>query len=131
MNPKKKPKLKPKNLKNKKKKKNKKIKKMEPFATFAMGDAQRIVDGIPADRKVVLLGESTHGTEEFYRTRLEITKRLVVERGFTAVCFEADWPFMQAAGAYTRGKRSTPFPLDGEGAISKMDVGKPVHERAL
>ena len=44
----------------------------------------------------MLLGESTHGTEEFYRVREAVTKRLIEERGFTAVLFEADWPAMQA-----------------------------------
>ena len=38
-----------------------------PFAAFT--DARDIVDGIPSDRQIVLLGESTHGTEEFYRIR--------------------------------------------------------------
>lgn len=44
------------------------------------------------DARVVLLGEATHGTSEFYRTRTEITKRLVCERGFRIVAVEADWP---------------------------------------
>ena len=86
-----------------------------PFGAFAMDDARAIVDGIPSERRIVLLGESTHGTEEFYRTRAEITKRLIEERGFSCVCFEADFPYMKAAEKYTRGKRATPFPLDGEG----------------
>ena len=51
-----------------------------PFSAFTMETAAAIVDGIPEDRRVVLLGESTHGTEEFYRTRAEITKRLIDER---------------------------------------------------
>ena len=38
-----------------------------------------------------------------------------VRQGFTAVCFEGDWPFFEAANAYINGKRATPFPLDGEG----------------
>ncbi|HMJ88652.1 MAG TPA: erythromycin esterase family protein, partial [Candidatus Acidoferrum sp.] len=40
----------------------------------------------------VLLGEASHGTHEFYRARAEITKRLIEDKGFTAVCVEADWP---------------------------------------
>ena len=60
------------------------------FAKFPMERAKEVVDGIPEDRRVVLLGESTHGTEEFYRIREAVTKRLVEERGFTAVLFEAD-----------------------------------------
>ncbi len=39
---------------------------------FRLEEAARIVDAIPADRHVVLLGESTHGTEEFYRLRFEV-----------------------------------------------------------
>ena len=41
---------------------------------------------------LVLLGEASHGTHEFYATRAEITKRLIREKGFNAVAAEADWP---------------------------------------
>jgi erythromycin esterase-like protein len=44
------------------------------------------------DARVVLLGEASHGTHEFYRERARITRRLIEERGFTAVAVEADWP---------------------------------------
>jgi erythromycin esterase-like protein len=84
-----------------------------PFATFPLGSAKDVVDGIPHDRRIVLLGESTHGTECFYKTRAEITKRLIEERGFTAVVFEADWPFMRRVNAYTHSvgsEPSTPYP---------------------
>ncbi len=49
-----------------------------------------------ADRRVVLLGEASHGTSEFYRARAAITRRLVEQHGFTIVAVEADWP--DAAG---------------------------------
>ncbi len=42
--------------------------------------------------RFALLGEASHGTHEFYRDRAAITKRLIVEKGFTAVAVEADWP---------------------------------------
>ena len=45
-----------------------------------------------ADRKVVLLGEASHGTHEFYAARAAITKRFVERHGFTIVAAEADWP---------------------------------------
>jgi len=45
-----------------------------------------------ADARVVLLGEATHGTSEFYRARAAITRHLVERRGFTIVALEADWP---------------------------------------
>jgi erythromycin esterase-like protein len=44
------------------------------------------------DRRLVLLGEGSHGTHEFYAARVEITRRLVEERGFDAVAIEGDWP---------------------------------------
>src|SRR5271166_3219815 len=45
-----------------------------------------------ADTKVVLLGESTHGTSQFYRARAAITRRLIAKHGFNIVAVEADWP---------------------------------------
>ncbi len=44
------------------------------------------------DSRLVLIGEATHGTEEFYAERAVITRRLIEERGFQAVAIEADWP---------------------------------------
>ena len=44
------------------------------------------------DARVVLLGESSHGTSEFYRARAAISKRLIERHGFTIVAVEADWP---------------------------------------
>ncbi|ACA17294.1 Erythromycin esterase [Methylobacterium sp. 4-46] len=49
-----------------------------------------------------LLGEATHGTHEFYRERAEITKRLIREKGFTAVAIEADWPDAWRVNRYVR-----------------------------
>ena len=42
--------------------------------------------------RVVLLGEASHGTSEFYRARAAITRRLIERHGFTIVAAEADWP---------------------------------------
>lgn len=55
-----------------------------------------------ADARVVLLGEATHGTSEFYRARAAITKRLVAAHGFTIVAVEADWPDAARIDAYIR-----------------------------
>jgi len=44
------------------------------------------------DASIVLLGEATHGTHEFYEARAEITKRLIKEKGFTVVAIEGDFP---------------------------------------
>ena len=55
-----------------------------------------------ADRRVVLLGEATHGTSEFYRARAAITRRLVEKHGFTIVAVEADWPDAAAVNRFVR-----------------------------
>jgi erythromycin esterase-like protein len=44
------------------------------------------------DARLVLVGEATHGTHEFYRTRAELTRALISTRGFNLVAVEADWP---------------------------------------
>ncbi|MHB8616542.1 MAG: erythromycin esterase family protein [Candidatus Acidiferrales bacterium] len=51
---------------------------------------------------LVLLGEATHGTHEFYRIRAQITKRLIEEEGFNAVAVEADWPDAYRINQYVR-----------------------------
>src|SRR5256714_3492153 len=53
--------------------------------------------------RLCLLGEATHGTHEFYRERAEITKRLIKEKGFTAIAVEADWPDAFRVNRYVRG----------------------------
>jgi erythromycin esterase-like protein len=55
------------------------------------------------DRRFVLLGEASHGSHEFYRERARITKRLIEEKGFVAVCVEADWPDAYRVNRYVLG----------------------------
>ena len=67
-----------------------------------------------AASRVVLLGEASHGTSEFYRARAAITRRLIERHGFTIVAVEADWPDAAAIDRYVRQRpgqpmRSTPF----------------------
>lgn len=57
--------------------------------------------------RFALLGEASHGTQEFYRERSAITKRLILEKGFTAIAVEADWPDAWRVNRYVRG-------LDGD-----------------
>jgi protein-L-isoaspartate(D-aspartate) O-methyltransferase len=54
------------------------------------------------DARVVLLGEASHGTSEFYRARAAITRRLIEEHGFTIVAVEADWPDAATIDRYVR-----------------------------
>jgi protein-L-isoaspartate(D-aspartate) O-methyltransferase len=55
-----------------------------------------------ADRRVVLLGEASHGTSEFYRARAAITRHLVAHHGFNIVAVEADWPDAATVDRYVR-----------------------------
>ncbi|MCV7091198.1 erythromycin esterase family protein [Mycobacterium interjectum] len=55
------------------------------------------------DARVVLIGESSHGTHEFYQARAAITKWLIEEKGFGAVAAEADWPDAYRVNRYVRG----------------------------
>src|SRR5215213_4818604 len=55
-----------------------------------------------ADARVVLLGEASHGTSEFYRARAAITRRLVEQHGFSIVAVEADWPDAAVVDRYVR-----------------------------
>src|SRR5262249_50534738 len=55
-----------------------------------------------ADRRVVLLGEASHGTSEFYRARAAITRRLIERHGFSFVAVEADWPDALTIDRYVR-----------------------------
>jgi erythromycin esterase-like protein len=67
------------------------------------------------DARVVLLGEASHGTHDFYRVRAEITKRLIREKGFRAVAVEGDWPDAYRVNRYVRGRSPDP---DAETALS-------------
>src|SRR5687767_1369240 len=55
------------------------------------------------DASLVLIGEASHGTHEFYRQRAQITQRLIEEKGFNAVAVEADWPDAYRVNRYVRG----------------------------
>jgi len=58
--------------------------------------------------EVVLLGEATHGTSEFYRARAAITRRLIEQHGFNIVAVEADWPDAARLDRYVRLKPDQP-----------------------
>jgi len=58
------------------------------------------------DARIVLLGEASHGTHEFYRERACISKRLIAECGFHAVAVEADWPDAYRVNRFVHGEGS-------------------------
>ena len=61
------------------------------------------LEEIIGDARIVLIGERSHGTHEFYEARAEITKWLIEEKGFCAVAAEADWPDAYRVNRYVRG----------------------------
>jgi erythromycin esterase-like protein len=58
---------------------------------------------LAGERQVVLIGEASHGTHEFYQIRAELTKRLVTENGFRSIAVEADWPDALRVHRYAQG----------------------------
>lgn len=74
-------------------------------------DLTPIIEAI-GDAKIVLLGEASHGTSEFYTVRAELSKRLIEEKGFTLIAVEGDWPSTQQINRFIKG-------FDAE----KKDVG--------
>jgi erythromycin esterase-like protein len=67
------------------------------------------------EARVVLIGEASHGTHEFYAMRADITRRLIEDKGFTAVAVEADWPDAYRVNRYVRG--------DGDDADADAALG--------
>src|SRR5688572_29938643 len=56
------------------------------------------------EARLVLIGEASHGTHEFYAARAAITRRLLAEKGFGAVAIEGDWPDAWRVNRYVRGR---------------------------
>ena len=69
----------------------------------AAADIATIVNQI-GDARIVLLGEASHGTHEFYALRAAITRRLIETRGFRAVTIEGDWPDSRRVDRYVRAQ---------------------------
>nr|WP_313776612.1 erythromycin esterase family protein [Mycobacterium sp.] len=63
---------------------------------------REVLDELIGDARIVLIGESSHGTHEFYEARAEITKWLIEQKGFNAVAAEADWPDAYRVNRYVR-----------------------------
>ena len=66
-------------------------------------DVERIVNRLGPAR-VYLIGEASHGTQDFYNVRASITKHLIEHQGLTAVALEADWPDAYRVNRFVRGE---------------------------
>ena len=70
--------------------------------TGAQNDYDSLFD-IVGDRKLVLIGEASHGTHDFYAERARITRHLIDRCGCNAVAVEADWPDAYRVNRYVMG----------------------------
>lgn len=84
----------------------------EPLPSPALADAFGACFDRFGDAQIVLLGESTHGTSEFYRARAAITRHLIRHHGFNIVAVEADWPDAARIDDYVR--HQAPRPRQGD-----------------
>lgn len=67
------------------------------------------------DAKYVLLGEASHGTHEYYTLRMEISKRLIEEKGFSFIAVEGDWPDCYKLNRYVKN-----YPDSGNSALEVL-----------
>ena len=81
---------------------------VEPFSSIESAKLDRLLDRI-GDARLVLLGESTHGTEEFYRMRARISKALIENKGFDIIALEADWPDVTSIEHYIQSDPRPPL----------------------
>src|SRR5436190_23842652 len=63
------------------------------------------------DARYVLLGEASHGTEEYYTWRATLSQRLIQEKGFSFIAVEGDWPDCYRVNRFVKGR-----PDSGESA---------------
>lgn len=79
--------------------------RVREFAHPLTGDAHDYdpLMGRLGGASIVMLGEATHGTREFYAERLRITRRLIEEHGFNAIAIEGDWPDAHRVNRFVRG----------------------------
>jgi erythromycin esterase-like protein len=85
--------------------------------TGSLHDYDFLIEEI-GDRRLVLIGEASHGTHEFYRERAVLTKRLIAEKGFSAVAIEGDWPDASRVHRYVTGE---PCDADAVEALSGFE----------
>ncbi len=79
----------------------------ETFGRLEDADLEPLLGRI-GDARVVLIGEASHGTSEFYRMRARITQRLIEAKGFSIVTAEADWPDAARIDHYVRHREVPP-----------------------
>lgn len=81
-------------------------------------DLDALINDI-GDRKIVMLGEASHGTHEFYTWRAAISRRLIEEKGFNFIAVEGDWPDCYAINRFVKGYKDAGE--DIENVLKKFD----------
>ena len=79
----------------------------EHFSDIESADLSGLLGRI-GDARLVLIGESSHGTAEFYDMRARITRALIEHKGFTIIAAEAEWPDATVIDHYLRGTGEPP-----------------------
>lgn len=74
----------------------------QPLEPERPDEFDQVLDLI-GDVPLVMLGEGSHGTHEFYETRQRITQRLIAEKGFRAIAIEGDWPNAASVDRFVKG----------------------------
>ena len=82
-------------------------------------DYDALIDAV-GEARFVLIVEASHGTHEFYRERAQITKRLIAEKGFSAVAVEADFPDAYRINKYVRGTGTDDDAVDSLGGFKRF-----------
>jgi protein-L-isoaspartate(D-aspartate) O-methyltransferase len=84
----------------------------EPLLPEHEPDVGALLERI-GDSRLVLIGEASHGTSEFYSFRARVTRALIEQRGFDVVAIEADWPDAACVHRYVQdlppGEGSPPW----------------------
>jgi protein-L-isoaspartate(D-aspartate) O-methyltransferase len=79
----------------------------EPFESIESAEISALLARI-GDARIVLLGEATHGSSEFYRMREKISRELILKKGFNFIAIEGDWPDAARIDHYVRHREYPP-----------------------
>ena len=80
----------------------------EHFASIAKVNLDNLLARI-GESRLVLMGEASHGSAEFYEMRARITRELIERKGFNVIAVEADWPDASHIDRYIRGQPVDPL----------------------
>jgi erythromycin esterase len=75
------------------------------YSLSHMNDLEPLFEKI-GDARIVMLGEASHGTHEYYTWRAHISKRLIEEKHFNCIAVEGDWPDCYRLNRFIKGYES-------------------------